>query len=245
MRGLADAFADLVLGGRCLGCARGGRVLCPACRDGLGGSPGPAWPSPAPAGLAQPWAALEYAGLARELILAFKEHRRTAVRPVLGGLLGSVVHSAVGTGLPVLLVPVPSRPAAVRARGHDPTRSLTERAADELRAAGGTAVCRPLLQSRGPVQDQAGLTAHDRMANLSGAMWCPGLRGLRLGTGPVHVVVCDDVITTGATAREAQRALEATGLRVAAIATVAATARRVPGHSGGSAGLLPQPARTD
>ncbi|MFC6340712.1 phosphoribosyltransferase family protein, partial [Nocardioides hankookensis] len=40
--------------------------------------------------------------------------------------------------------------------------------------------------------------------------------------------VCDDVVTTGVTLREAQRALEAVGLEVAAAAAVAATRRRIP-----------------
>ena len=43
-----------------------------------------------------------------------------------------------------------------------------------------------------------------------------------------RIVVCDDVITTGVTLRESQRALEAVGLEVAAVAAVAATRRRIP-----------------
>ncbi|HEY0949869.1 MAG TPA: ComF family protein, partial [Nocardioides sp.] len=41
-----------------------------------------------------------------------------------------------------------------------------------------------------------------------------------------RLLVCDDVLTTGSTAREAQRALESVGLAVAGHAAIAATRRR-------------------
>jgi predicted amidophosphoribosyltransferase len=89
------------------------------------------------------------------------------------------------------------------------------------------ATVRQLLVPTGLVLDQSTLDAAARAANLAGAFVC--VRPAAPGDRPV--VVVDDVLTTGATAREAQRALEEAGHRVVGIATVAATRRR-----GGSRG---------
>jgi predicted amidophosphoribosyltransferase len=233
---LLAPVVDLLTGAACSGCGRAGRLLCPPCRDGLRGCAQLAWPTPCPPGLVPPWAAGEYAGLLRELVLGHKEHGRLGLHRPLGLLLADAVEAAVGSpGCPVLLVPVPSRPGTVRRRGHDATYRMTRSAAAVLRARGHRADVSRLLVV-GPVLDQAGLDAGARAANLAGSMACPSARLRRLARrlGEAVVVVCDDVLTTGATAREAQRALASSGVRVAAVATVAATRRRSATHGDSS-----------
>ncbi len=221
---LRDAAIDLLLGGACVGCLRPGRSLCADCRAGFPDTPRQAWPTPSPPGLATPWAAGDYDRTVRAALLAHKERHVSGLAAPLACLLA---HAVVASGPgPLLLVPVPSRPGVVRSRGHDPLLDVVRRTAQLVP---GATVAR-LLRSRGGVLDQAGLTADQRAANLAGSLWCPSAGLRRFGGRPARVVVCDDVITTGATAREAQRALGASGLPVSAIAVIAATRRRAPGR---------------
>lgn len=230
LRDLVDGSLDLLLGGSCVGCERPGRLLCPACLASLPVGARPAWPVPPPPGLVAPWAATEYAGAVRAMVVGHKEHRLLGLRGPLGELLALAVAAALREPArgPTVLVPVPSRPASVRGRGHDPTGAITTAAARLLRAGGHDVLAVSMLRTRPGVVDQAGLGAADRAANLAGSMHCPpaALRRLAARRRRARVVVCDDVLTTGATAREAQRALESVGLEVVAIAAVAATRRR-------------------
>lgn len=187
-------------------------------------------------------AAAAYGGAVRRAILAYKERGcRPLARP-LGAALSNAVRAL---SLPrdaevrLALVPVPSRAAAIRARGYAATEDLTRVAARRLRARGESGPAGPVdvvraLASLRDTLDQAGLDAAARAANLSGSLWCPtrGLRRLQRGGRRAVVVLCDDVITTGATLREAQRALEAVGVRPVGVAVVAATPRRVGGGEG-------------
>ncbi len=225
-----DRAADLLLGGRCVGCGVAGRLLCPGCADGLRGGVGRRWPEPVPAGLVPCWSAGPYDGALRSALLAHKERAVHQLRRPLGGLLASVVEHALPPGDTVVLVPVPSRPGVTRGRGHDPTLALTRTAAGRLRAAGHDVVVASLLRSSRGVADQAGLDAAARAANVAGTLRCRQrpLQTLAARRALVRVIVCDDVLTTGATVREAQRALEAVGLPVRVVATVAATGRRAP-----------------
>lgn len=222
---MRDAFTDLVLGGRCVGCGRGGRALCLDCEATLPGHARPAWPTPTPSGLAPPYAAAPYDGVTRAMVIAHKERAVLALGRPLAGLLGLSVTAHLGSGA-LVLVPVPSRPGTSRARGHDPAWTVTRAAARALASAGHPVTGARLLESRGGVVDQAGLGAAARAANLAGSMCCPTSSLRRLVGLRVRAVVCDDVLTTGSTAREAQRALEASGVPVVGIAVVAATLRR-------------------
>lgn len=225
---MRSAALDLLLGGRCAGCRAPGPALCADCSLLLADPPRPAWPDPTPLGLCPPWAGADHVGPVREAIVAFKEHQLLAVGPMLAQPLARAVAAATRPDAPVLLVPVPTRRATERARGHSPVLSLTRWAARALRAAGVDVDVARLLRVSGGVADQADLGAAARAANLAETMWCDGaaLRRWHRRRGRAQVVVCDDVITTGSTLRESQRALEAVGVRPCGHATVARVPRR-------------------
>lgn len=227
---LRDAALDLLLGGSCVGCEEPGRLLCADCRAHLPSTPLavdlPGWPHPVPVRAAGP-----YRDTVRALVVGHKERGLHALRAPLATLLACAVGEPrpAGTtaGAALVLVPVPSRRSSVRARGHDPTLAVTRGAARFLaRVSGkGPVLVAPLLVQRAGVLDQGGLDRGARARNLDGALACPssGVRRLAQRVGAARVVVCDDVVTTGATAAEAVRALTASGVAVAGVAAVAAT----------------------
>lgn len=230
---MLDEALDLFLGSRCVGCDAPGRMLCDRCRAALSTRAAVAWPTPVPDGLVTPWATEAYDGAVRALVVGHKDRGQWGHRRVLGDLLAHAVLAATANldpDAPVLLVPVPSRPGAGRQRGYEATAAVVRSAAARIRRRRAVAVA-PLLVSRGAA-DQAGLDAGGRASNVRHSMHCPSALLARVGRrwSYAHVVVCDDVVTTGSTAREAQRALEAVGLPPAAIAAVAATRRTGAGH---------------
>jgi predicted amidophosphoribosyltransferase len=189
-------------------------------------------PDPCPPGLPATWAVAGYDGVVRDAVVAHKEHgARVLTGPLAAALAASAAAAAAaaadGPG-PFALVPAPSRTAAVRARGEDPTARLARAAAVRLRRSEHPARVVPLLRMARSARDQAGLSAPERAANLAGAV--------RVGRSPAglsayRIVLVDDVVTTGATLAECARSLHAAGLTVSAAAVVAATARRPAGLS--------------
>jgi predicted amidophosphoribosyltransferase len=223
-RVILDPALDLFLGSTCAACDTPGRALCQPCDASLPRRGTVSMPTPSPPGLAVVMAAGPYDGPLKAMVNAHKERQRLALAAPLGRVLAAVVADLVPPG-EVLLVPVPSTRSVVRRRGHDPLLRVAREAAASLRRDGREAtVVQPLRALHRPA-DQAGLSADARQANLRGAMRARWLEP----SG--QVVVVDDVVTTGATVREAQRALEAAGMTIAGIAAVAATQRHLSGRS--------------
>ena len=186
-------------------------------------------PSPEPAGLPAVYAAGAYEDELRAVLLAHKERGALRLAEPLGAALAAAVRAgihAAGPGgrrrdEPVLLVPVPSARSATAARGHDPARRMALCAARQLRREGIPARVLAVLRQRRSVVDQVGLSATQRVENLSGALRAAPGSGRLLGAGAT--VVVDDVMTTGASLVEAARAVAAAGGSVAAAAVVAAS----------------------
>ena len=236
VRGAFGALWLLVVPADCPGCGRRDTPLCDTCRAALCAV---ALPVPAPAVPVPVHACVPYTATVSKLVVAWKDRGRLDVTaPLAHCLAASVVASvaALAPAGPVLLVPVPSSARASRARGADVAALLAARTARELRGRGRRARVVRGLRQRRRVHDQAGLQAAGRAANVAGAFTVRRTSRWRLRGA---VVVVDDVVTTGASAAEACRALGTAGVDVVAVAAVAWTPLRTarkPSPSGWQTG---------
>jgi predicted amidophosphoribosyltransferase len=219
--------ADLFLGTRCRGCGGLGIEVCPSCRATLL----LAGPVPLPPDLGAPgWAGAPYGGLVATLVVEHKERGARGAAHPLADLLTLAVLAGIGEVRDdIVLVPVPSTRHARRRRGADPLRRVVHRTADRLATAGVSATVVPALRHTRPVEDQGGLTRARRVTNLDGALQLVPRLAASVVTAR-RVVVVDDVATTGATLREAVRAIAARGrVQTATVAVASGRSTAVVG----------------
>ncbi|WP_052521518.1 ComF family protein [Agreia bicolorata] len=227
---VSEAILDglaVLLPVECAGCGTADRGICADCRAALVVPDHaehhllevPASGAAGAHGLPL-WFTVGYDGVPKEVLHALKEAGRLDGARPLGRLLGVAVMRAleaieprlpVGARLETLVVP--SSRAAFRTRGYNPVESLLRWAGPQPRRATG-------LRYRRTPRDQASLGADERWSNLSGSV---GAVSRRLEGR--HLLLIDDVVTTGATLLECRRAAEEGGAVVWGAAALAHTAK--------------------
>ena len=199
---------------RCFGCRDLGYLICSNCRKLWN----PHIYKSTIADLAV-YSAIPYSPVAKNILLAAKEQSIKSA--------DQLVRSAMAASLQVLfqkypnsaLVPIPSAPASNRRRGRDFINEMAIFVAKDM----GVGVL-PLLEQQRLVRDQSKLNMASRRENLAMALSIkPQLRG---NYSSESVVILDDLVTTGSTINEANRALTKAGFKVQAAATACVALRR-------------------
>ena len=178
-------------------------------------------------------------GLARSVYELLRAHR-VELQSVPGSSISSVGTSAAP--VEVLLIPAPSSAQSVRRRGYAPANLLVQEAARQLnkrlpasvrvravdvigyvprnRRGSGASIISDAIS--GAQNEQKSLGAVGRAERMHGALRVmePALCADRVS------IICDDVVTTGATASEMVRVLQESGSRVLGVCAVAAVPKK-------------------
>lgn len=188
---------------KCSGCGGRVRSTCSVCQNTLLTASGQQV-SGAPASVIY---AVAYQGCARQLILGLKYRNERATARLLAGVLVHQLKPDQRNADVVTWAPTSNRRR--RERGHDQAELIARAVARQI-----CRPCRSLLVR----QVQSVQTGASRQQRLHG----PQFRARRC-RGSLHVLVVDDVVTTGATLRAAANSLGAAGASRVSTIAVAAT----------------------
>lgn len=199
-----SALSELLFPSRCLGCRRLGIGICSQCRA--------LWhphiyrTQIAAVGFAFPvYSAVSYSLVAQKVLLGAKEGAlHDADKLILQALSHSLAYFYSEIGI-ADLVPIPSRGINNRKRGRDfimeQTYALSQKPPVRVRK---------ILSHSRKVKDQTTLNSRSREINLNQSMRCAN----REDSSNIPVIIIDDLVTSGATLREAGRALHGAGYTV-------------------------------
>ncbi len=189
-------FLQALFPQRCAVCGAEGAVLCVA-HNALVSFP-PDTPLEAGESLDQVWAVTTYQDpTVATLVGQLKFYRQWE----LGEMLGRTMRQALGEeGKEAVLVPIPLHWRRRWWRGYNQSAELAK-GIDPMRV-------KPILRRTRHTQQQARLRGEERRENLRGAFAVVVDVPL-----PAHVVLVDDVATTGSTLSEAARVLKEAGVQ--------------------------------
>jgi ComF family protein len=164
----------------------------------------------------------------REAIHALKYDRLHAAAHGLGQMLAEAIGQIAGEAVgEMLVVPIPLHRTKYALRGFNQARSLATEAIKSLHKNHPewklTLAASTLMRLRA-TESQAGLTPRQRRQNLRGAFSVSDAARVN----GKHVLLIDDILTTGATARAAAQTLMRAGAASVWVATLA-RAQRVGG----------------
>ncbi len=206
-----DRLIALIAPHHCLGCGQEATLLCPDCQGSLTPLPARCYrcraltPSSrtcascrATSPLYRVTVGTSYEALAKELIWQLKFHGAQAA----AGVVAEVLATSYRTGDQIIVVPVPTSSQRVRERGYDQAQLIARALAARLD--------QPYVSCLRRVgqKHQVGASRRQRLTQLAEAF--------RVTTTTVvgaHILLVDDVLTTGATLQAAANTLKAAGAK--------------------------------
>ena len=152
-------------------------------------------------------------GTGGAIVHAFKYAGWKALAGEMGALMARLPWPADVAAERTALVPLPLAAAKERERGYNQSTEL----AQVVGARWGIPVWEQVVERRHATRTQTGLTPEERRSNVSEAFRVrAGARSILRGA---HLVLVDDVITTGATFSACAKALFADGARIISLVT--------------------------